>query len=483
MTRLTDIRVTGVAIFLLDVRTRLPLKFGSQVVESVTVARVAVAVETTAGHRGVGWGETPLAVQWGWPSTDPFPPRLAAMIQLAQDCGRGLVASGLAGHALEIGLTFRRTALDTLAARVAVPGQREPIPELAALIALSPFDLALHDAYGVVHGIDTYHSYTAEFLSGDLADLFGDPAEAAGFRGLYPDAFLDPAPPRRLRGWHLVGGLDPLTPADTIDALPQDGHPVFLADWIERDGLDALKVKLRGNDLEWDIDRLLQVAAIGHPRGVQHYCADFNCTVIDPAYVHAALDAIGNRDPLLARRLSYVEQPFPHDLVRYPIDVHSLSDRTRLLLDESAHDWTFVRRGRELGWNGVALKTCKTQSGAILSLCWAKRHGLHLMVQDLTNPMLAMIPHARLAAHAGTFAGVETNGCQFYPEASTWEASVHPGLYRRLAGSIDLGSLSGPGFGMRVAEIARPLPEPSLAEGAIERDDWQPIGVVSRSGG
>ena len=41
-----------------------------------------------------------------------------------------------------------------------------------------------------------------------------------------------------------------------------------------------------------------------------------------------------------------------------------------------------------------------------------------LMVQDLTNPMLAQVPHVLLAAHAGTIMGVETNAMQFYPDAS-----------------------------------------------------------------
>ncbi|MDA1039747.1 MAG: mandelate racemase/muconate lactonizing enzyme family protein [Planctomycetota bacterium] len=473
MKRSTDIRVTGVAVFLLDVKTRLPLKFGNQIVDSVTVARVAVAVETAAGRRAIGWGETPLAVQWGWPSSSPLAPRLAAMVQLTLNCSRSLLDSGLSGHALEIGLAFRREALSALAGGIAVPNQPESLPELASLICLSPLDVALHDAFGVANDIDTYHSYTADFLTCDLADLFAEPAQMASFRGLYPSDFLEFPAPRQLRAWHLVGGLDPLTSADAPEDLPADGHPVLLADWIARDGLDALKVKLRGDDLEWDIDRLLRVAAIGHVRGVRHYCADFNCTVTDVGYVHAALDAIASRDPLLAGQLSYVEQPFPYDLTANPIDVSSLSSRTRLLLDESCHDWTFVKRGHELGWNGVALKTCKTQSGALLSLCWAKHHGLHVMVQDLTNPMLAMIPHARLAAHAGTFAGVETNACQFYPEASSWEARLHPGLYRRRAGYIELTSLTGPGFGQRVAEISRPLPEPTLVVGTIDQRDWR----------
>jgi hypothetical protein len=83
------------------------------------------------------------------------------------------------------------------------------------------------------------------------------------------------------------------------------------------------------------------------------------------------------------------------------------------------------------------------------------------MVQDLSNPMLAQIPHVLLAAHAGTIMGVETNGMQFYPEASRPEAAVHPGLYRRRAGKVDLSSIAGPGFGYRLDEIQRPLPEPA----------------------
>ena len=131
-------------------------------------------------------------------------------------------------------------------------------------------------------------------------------------------------------------------------------------------------------------------------------------------------------------------------------------------MDESAHDWRLIRLGRSLGWTGVALKTCKTQTGALLSLCWAKAHGMTLMVQDLTNPMLAKIPHVLLAAAAGTIMGVESNGMQFYPDASRPEAVIHPGLYRRSEGLLDLSTIHGPGFGYRVGEISRTLPEHDL---------------------
>ena len=70
-----------------------------------------------------------------------------------------------------------------------------------------------------------------------------------------------------------------------------------------------------------------------------------------------------------------------------------------------------------------------------------------LMVQDLTNPRLAQVPHVLLAAYAGTICGVESNGMQFYPEASAEFLKVHPGLYQRRGGILDLSTLSGPGFG------------------------------------
>ena len=246
-----------------------------------------------------------------------------------------------------------------------------------------------------------------------------------------------------------------------------DGYPTHLAEWICTDGLRCLKIKLRGNDSQWDFDRLQHVADIALPLGVEHLSADFNCTVTEPDYVNEVLDQLKSDAPEAYARLLYVEQPFPYDLEAHPYDVHSVSNRKPLFLDESAHDWRYVRLGRSLGWTGVALKTCKTQTGSILSCCWAKAHNMQLMVQDLTNPMLAQIPHVRLAAHANTLMGVESNAMQFYPDASRHEATVHPGLYQRRQGQLSLKSVHGDGFGYRVDEINRELPKPSGQFGDI----------------
>jgi L-alanine-DL-glutamate epimerase-like enolase superfamily enzyme len=310
-------------------------------------------------------------------------------------------------------------------------------------------------------------------MNRDLA-YFLEPAAGAvpdqriSFQGKYPEDFLVFPRPDRLPAWHLVGGLDLLTPDECTGDEPDDGYPVVLTEWIKRDGLTCLKIKLRGTDADWDYERLVRIGEIAIAGGVDWLTSDFNCTVRDPAYVNAILDRLMAEHPRIYGMILYVEQPFPYDLAQHCIDGHSVSARKPLFMDESAHDWRLVKLGRSLGWTGVALKTCKTQTGALLSLCWAKAHGMTLMVQDLTNPMLAQIPHVLLAAHAGTIMGVETNAMQFYPEASLPEAEVHPGLYQRREGCVDLSTLRGSGFGYRLDEIERTLPEPVLVAGAGE---------------
>ena len=78
---------------------------------------------------------------------------------------------------------------------------------------------------------------------------------------------------------------------------------------------------------------------------------------------------------------------------------------------------------------------------------WAKENNMQLMVQDLSNPMLAIIPHVRLAQYIGTIMGVECNAAQFYPEVSKEFAVNHPFLYKRNNGIVDLSTLSDIGLG------------------------------------
>lgn len=461
----TDIKVKAVQLYFIPVETRVPLKFGSETLTRVTCARAFVTVEDRSGRRATGWGETPLSVQWVWPSALAYSTRHDTLAEFTRLLAGDWVNASSQGHPLEIGFDFQETNLKSRLAAFNADGAPEnhPVPWLAALVCSSLFDLAVHDAFGNLCELPVYDTYRAEFMNRDLSAFLEEAAGCRrGFRNRYPVDLLVSRPPTRLKAWHLVGGLDPLTREELTGNEPTDGYPVVLTDWIVRDGLKCLKIKLRGNDADWDYDRLVRTGRIGVEHGVEWLTADFNCTVDDPDYVTDVLDRLRDEHPRLFGMLLYVEQPFPYELEENRIPVHAVSARKPLFLDESAHDWRMIRLGRELGWTGVALKTCKTQSGAVLSACWARAHGMTLMVQDLTNPMLAQIPHLQLAAHVGTIMGVETNSMQFYPEASAAEAAIHPGLYRRLNGLVDLSTIDGAGFGYRLDEIHRSLPEPAV---------------------
>jgi L-alanine-DL-glutamate epimerase-like enolase superfamily enzyme len=462
MPKKTDVRPVGTALYYLPVETRMPLKFGPETLTSVTLARARMRVQDGTGAEAEGWGETPLSVQWVWPSSLSYEERHQALMSLCEVLAEEWAGFANRGHPLEVGSDFIAQRLpQVLAMCNADRAEHEPMPWLAALVCCSVFDQALHDAYGKLVGRPVYATYSAEYMNRELSTYL-TPADgsAVSFAGKYPADYLIFPRPDVLPAWHLIGGKDPVTREELTGDEPSDGYPVLLRDWIQSDGLKCLKVKLRGNDAEWDYARLVSVGDIALEEEVLWLTADFNCTVTDPAYVTDILDRLMKERPRVWQMILYVEQPFPYDLEQNRIDVHSVSARKPLFMDESAHDWHLVKLGRTLGWNGVALKTCKTQTGALLTLCWAKAHGMTLMVQDLTNPMLAQIPHVLLAAHAGTIMGVETNAMQFYPEASRPEAAVHPGLYTRAHGTVDLSTLSGPGFGYRLEEMERTLPAP-----------------------
>lgn len=420
----------------IPVKMRLPLKFGAETIESIQIAHVELSA-----YGAEGIGETPLSVGWSWPSKLSFGFRERVMLDFCR-----LLAEEYhpdeSGDPVSGGYDFLTGKLPGLLDRFNRDRQTE-MPHLAALICLSAFDIAFHDAFAKSRKLPAFQTYNGRFMKHDLAWFFGDDA----FAGKYPQDYFVADPPKKLPVWHLVGGKDLLLESERTGTEPEDGYPVSLEKWIERDGLTCLKIKLTGRDAEWDYARMVNVGRIALRYGCEALSPDFNCMVSEPGYVNTILDRLKAEEPAVYDLVLYVEQPFPYDLEANRIDVHSCSARKPLFMDESAHDWKFVRMGHELGWNGVALKVCKTMTGALLSACWAKEHGMQLMVQDLTNPMLATIPHVLLAAYVGTIKGVECNAPQFYPQASLENEKQHPGLYERRNGVVDLSSISGNGFG------------------------------------
>jgi len=323
----TDISPVSVDLYFIPVETRVPLKFGPETLTSVICARACVTVANSRGQTSKGWGETPLSVQWAWPSSLGYQERCDAMQLFSRMLAEAWAQFDRQGHPIELGSDFIESILPGLLEQLNNQRgqQAEPMPHLAALVCCSVFDVALHDAYGQLLGRNVYSTYNAEFMNTDLS-AFLKPAEGVdfSFAGKYPADFFAHPPAKTMPAWHLVGGKDLLDASELTGAEPDDGYPVLLPDWIKRDGLTCLKVKLRGNDPSWDYERLIKVGEIAIENNVPWLTSDFNCTVTEPAYVNDILDRLIIEHPRTYQQILYVEQPFPYDLEENQIDVHSV---------------------------------------------------------------------------------------------------------------------------------------------------------------
>ena len=139
----------------LPVEMRMPLKFGSESVSHVNCLRVAAEVVSPEGLRGKGWGETPLSVTWAWPSaTLSYEERYEVMVAFCQFAAQAFVEVKEPGHPMEIGHAFLEGRLPAVLVAFNQKYSAEPMPYLAALIVMSAFDIAVHQAVpvGVSHG-------------------------------------------------------------------------------------------------------------------------------------------------------------------------------------------------------------------------------------------------------------------------------------------------------------------------------------------
>jgi len=233
-----------------------------------------------------------------------------------------------------------------------------------------------------------------------------------------------------------------------------DGLPETLAEWIAADGLTHMKIKLAGDDLPWDVDRVTSVERVAAEtqaaRGCHEwfYSADFNEKCENVEYVLEFLAKVGERSAPALQRLQYIEQPTHRDLRANPENrMHAAAGIKPVVIDESLVDFDSLLLSRELGYSGVALKACKGHSEALLMGAAAQKYGMFLCVQDLTCPGASFLHSASLAARIPTVAAIEGNGRQYCPAANAAWAERFPSMFHITDGTLGTAVLNGPGLG------------------------------------
>jgi L-alanine-DL-glutamate epimerase-like enolase superfamily enzyme len=445
----TDNRVEDVSYSYEDFLYRTPIKFGGTAVDRATILNVECRVRTRGGASARGFGSMPLGNVWAFPSRVlSYDTTLAAMKALVERVRALTAACTEVGHPIDLTWAMEPEYHKAAAEVSGSLALAEPIPPLCTLVAASAFDAALHDAFGKAHGLNCYHTYGPDFLAHDLGHYLG-----TEFAGEALDRYVHREPRPRMPLYHLVGALDPLEAADVRQPVG-DGLPETLAEWIPFNGLTHIKIKLNGDDLAWDVGRVVRVdrvtAEAQRRRGVSAwwYSLDFNERCPHVGYLLEFLAKTREQAPQGYERIAYIEQPTARDLKAHRGNVmHEAAKLRPVVIDESLLDLESLQLAREMGYTGAALKACKGQSQSLLLAAAAQKYGMFLCVQDLTCPGASLIHSAGLAAHVPGVSAIESNARQYVPAANRpWEGRF-PGLFRVTDGTLETGALTGPGLG------------------------------------
>jgi len=446
----TDIRVDEVSIEYQEVPYRTPYKFGGREIDRVTLLNVHCVVHTASGRTARGFGSMPLVSAWAFPShTMSFDITLNAMKAHAERIRKITADYHEAAHPIDINVALEPEylhAAEQVSQELSLP---EPIPKMCTLVTASAFDAALHDAFGKAHGVSSYHTYNRDFMRYDLSHYLG-----AEFRDEYPDRYLLQDPKPSLALYHSVGESDPIKDSEVKEWI-RDGLPMSLHGWINYNGLTHIKIKLAGNNLAWDLDRILSIDQTTREteaeRGVTDwvYSLDFNEQCPNVAYLLDFLRRLKEKSPSGYEKIQYVEQPTKRDLDKDRGNVMFEAAKLRpVVIDESLTGLDMLKLARAMGYSGAALKTCKGQTQSVLLACYCQREKMFMCVQDLTCPGASLVHSVGLAAHVPAVSAVESNARHFVPAGNLGWESKFPGIFTIKDGTMRTGDLTKPGLGV-----------------------------------
>lgn len=426
---------------------RSPLKFGGRVVKDVTVFRVALSLEDqNTKKKAHGIGEMTMGTAWAWPSASLTPEMaLKTVIVLAERIVAAATSLLADQHPLHLASQIKPIAKRLAEELAASMKLTEAIPDLAIALAVSPLDIALHDAYGRLHGKNSFDCFTHEHVGTDLSHFLGEE-----FLGKDFSEIIAPKTAPTLFLYHLVGSLDPLS-KDDLNRKIDDGLPETLEDWIRSQQLSHLKIKLTGKELDADVGRVVEIdriASRAFPTKQFSYSLDFNEACENEDYVIDFLERLERLNREAVPKIHYIEQPMGRDLrLRKEVTMHRVSRLKPVVIDESLTDLEMLRFAKQQGYSGVAVKACKGISDSILLSAAAKRWGMKIYVQDLTCIGGSFMASASLASRIQGVTAVEGNGRQYCPAGNKdWESLYRP-MFKILGGVVPTELLNGVGMG------------------------------------
>lgn len=456
------IRLVSAELFRIELKTRIPFRYGIATMTDVPQAILRASFEFDGGtHAGLAADVLPPK----WFTKDPA----RALADEVEEMLRVIRAAVARARELRAATPF--AFWRELYAAQSAWGAAHNLPPLLVHFGTSFVERAL------VHAVCRRHA--AGFSAALHADVFGCDLgsvrpELAGTR---VGDWLPGTPPAAVFARHTVGLSDPL---DTADVGPgervDDGLPQTLVENIRAYGLRHFKIKINGDPAR-DGERLARIARILATECQSGYAfsLDGNESFHEvPAFVDHARGLMSQPETRgLWPHLLYIEQPWHRSVALSPAMaqlIRTWPERPPIIIDESDGELESLPAALALGYHGTSHKNCKGVFKGVANACLlaqrrARGERVVLSGEDLANVgPIALIQDLAAQAALGV-TSVERNGHHYFAGLAQFPAAWqrhalerHPDLFMRSAagwprmqvhdGRIALDSVNAAPFGV-----------------------------------
>ncbi len=463
------ILVTNSELRMLQVKTRMPFRYGIATMTEFPLVFVRVCLQANGG-RHCGIASDLLPPKWFVKQPNqPASEEIDEMLEVIQHALTRVIG-------LESDTVFGlwRKLYD----RQAAFGVERGHPPLLAHFGTSLVERAVMEAFCRAGQMPFAQAISSNAFGIRLGEIHPE------LGGTEPGDWLPSAPLPRVIARHTVGLGDPLREKDIpAGEVLDDGLPQSLEACIRRYGLKHFKVKVAG-DWQQDLPRLRELCALAQECDVREarFSLDGNEQFDSVAAFRAYWEKLCGETwfAWLLERLLFVEQPLRRDAALEEAVAPSLLDwnqRPPILIDESDGDLGALPQALRLGYQGTSHKNCKGVIKGIANRCLIEKRSRHpdakqapsgkfmMSGEDLCNQGPTALLQDLAAMACLGIPSVERNGHHYCAGLSAFAPSLqntmlkhHPDLYHRTArgwpslkienGSLSLRSINQSPFGV-----------------------------------
>lgn len=374
-----SIRLLGTDLWIHNLRTRMPFKYGITTLTVVPHLFVRVQVDVD-GVIETGIAADSLPPKWF--TKDPATSMrhdIDEMLAVIRMACQHAEAIGEEVNPFRFWQQFYATQQAWAAARTAQPAY----PPLLWNFGVSLVERALIEAFCRAKGLPFHRALHTNALGVDLSAIHAE------LDGVAPADLLPPTPQETITVRHTVGLADPLTDDEIADdERLEDGLPQSLAACIRAYGLTHFKIKV-GGDGAADLARVAKIKAVIEQTVGNTYAftLDGNEQYRSVDEFRAFWEQLTAQLPDFVGHLLFVEQPLHRDIALENTVGRALRawpDHPPMIIDESDGALTSLPTALALGYQGTSHKNCKGIFKGIANACLIA----YLRRQEPTKPYL-----------------------------------------------------------------------------------------------